>query len=123
MTPAFAEAGLKPDRGAVFTVFFVSWIALGICSFLFFQVSRNAKLKRSLWPVLVISTSIVFGCFVIYMTSPNRGILFIFIPAIVLIAILNLRGTRFCDACGKTLHSQLISRRKFCPFCGAVLQK
>ncbi len=36
-----------------FVVFMVCWIILGIASFLFFQLNRNAALKRRIWPPFV----------------------------------------------------------------------
>ena len=124
MIPTIAQAGWKTDKGGVFAVFFVFWIALGLGSFLFFQFSRDAKLKRRIWPILIICIAIIFGCFVLYMTGGDARVLFIMIPAIILISFLNLRTTRFCNSCGKTLHRQpVFSRPQFCPYCGAQLHE
>jgi hypothetical protein len=103
--------------------FFAVWMTLGVVSFLFFQFNRNARLKRTLWPVFVITASALF---IVFMSSMGfRGpAWYIFIPAIVLITILNLRNTRFCSTCGRTIHSQnILSPPRFCPKCGSELRR
>lgn len=124
MIAEIAQAGWKTDKPGVLVVFFVFWTALAIGSFLFFQFNRDAKLKRRAWPVVVIGSGVIFGSFVIYFTGGDARMLFIMIPAIILISFLNLRRTRFCDSCGRTLHCQpVFSRLQFCPHCGAQLNE
>jgi len=124
MIAEIAQTEWKTDKSGLFAVFLVFWAALAIGSFLFFQFSRDAKLKRRVWPVLIIGSGVIFGSFVLYMTRGDTRILYIMIPAIILISFLNLRRTRFCDSCGRSLHWQpVFSRPQFCPHCGAQLRE
>ncbi len=106
----------------VFFTFFIVWVILGISSFLFLQFNRNAALKRRIFPGFVVGVGVVFGCFVAYMSRGHLQVLFVAVPMITLITFLNLRKTRFCDSCGRTLYQQpIFSSSQFCPRCGAQL--
>lgn len=90
-------------------VFVVVWVALGLASFLFFQFNRNTALKRTVFPIFIIVIGIIFGGFVYFiMGRLHPQILYLAIPAIILISFLNIRTTRFCDSCGRTLFRQPI---------------
>lgn len=105
----------------VFPIFFGVWIVLGLISAGFFFFNNNAALKRKVFPPFVIGVGVLFLAFVALMGFP-AGMFFIIVPAIVLITFLNLRSTRFCNACGKTLINQnFLSAPKFCSKCGAAL--
>jgi hypothetical protein len=44
------------------------------------------------------------------------------VPAVAIISYMNIRMTRFCESCGRTLHRQpLFSKPRFCSHCGAAL--
>jgi hypothetical protein len=106
--------------GAVFPVFFVIWAALAVGSLIFFTSNKDVALKKRVFPRLVIGSCAVFGL-VIFIMAPWPAAL-LFAPFLALIAWLNIRMTRFCDACGKMLiNHQWWSTVKFCPFCGAKL--
>ena len=117
-----------PARGGgpapEFIVFIVVWVILGLSSFLFFHFNRNASLKRRIWPAFIIIVGTIFGGFMYYVMGYQQPqILYPAVPAIILISFLNIRTTRFCDSCGKTLYQQpIFSRTQFCPHCGAELQ-
>jgi hypothetical protein len=114
--------GAQAER--VFPIFIGVWIVLGIFSAAFFFLNNNAALKRKVHPPFVIGVSILFLCFVLLMGTPRDGFFYcIFVPGIVLITVMNLRNTRFCDTCGKTLINQNpFVRPKFCSRCGASLE-
>ena len=107
-----------------FIVFMVVWACLGLGSFLFFHFNHNADLKRRIWPAFIIAIGLIFGGFVYYMMGREQPhVLYLLVPAIILISLLNMRTTRFCDSCGKTLSRQpIFSRTQFCPHCGAQLK-
>jgi hypothetical protein len=111
--------------GGIFAACIAFSIALGIASFFFFQFNRDSRLKRRVWPALVVGYGILFVAFVLYETRGNTLVLFLTVPAVIVISFLNLRGTRFCDSCGRTLYRQpVFSQSQFCPYCGApLLQK
>ncbi len=121
MTPVLAAHYF--DHQDIFVPFMVVWAALGISSFLFFHFCRNAALKRRLFPPFIVIIGVIFGCFIAYISHAYLQVLFLAIPTISLISFLNIRQTRFCDACGRTLYKQpLFSRPQFCPRCGAELR-
>lgn len=106
-----------------FIALIIVWVILALISFLFFQFSRNAAMKRAVRLPLIIVVGIVFAAFLYYQVGRQQPeILYIAIPAIILISFLNVRMVRFCDSCGKTIYQQfLFSRPRYCPYCGAKL--
>ena len=105
----------------IFPVFFGVWVVLGVAAAAFFSLSKDASLKRKVWPPLTVGTGVLFLGFVWLMGFPVE-VMYIAVPAVALIAFTNLRATRFCDSCGKTLMSQNpFSKPEFCSKCGATL--
>lgn len=110
---------MSPDE--IFPIFFGTWVVLGIISFAIFFIGKNAQLKRKLWPPFVIGTGVLFIGFICAMGFGGQA-LYIMVPAVVLITFLNLRSTKFCDSCGKTIINQnFLVRPEFCSKCGAKL--
>ncbi|MFS2134503.1 hypothetical protein [Duganella sp. Dugasp56] len=113
---------LKNSHSDIFPIFFGVWMVLCLFSAAFFSFSKNAKLKRKVWPPFTIGTAILFVGFVWAMDSPSQTFLFM-IPVVALIVFLNLRSAKFCDACGKTNMSRNpFFRSRFCSKCGAKLE-
>ncbi len=112
---------LNPEQ--IFPIFFVVWVGLGLFSACFFFLNKNAPLKRKVWPRFMILTGVLFVGFV-WSMSGSAQMLFILVPAVTLITLLNLRALHFCDACGATLINQNpLSRPAFCSKCGANLKQ
>lgn len=100
----------------LFFVFFATAGAGG----LFFLLSRNAPLKRRLWPAWIVLVVLTFLAFAWGLVGPAAPLLLL-VPVAVII-FLNLRNVRFCDACGLTVfNAGPFSRAKFCPGCGSAL--
>ena len=105
----------------VFPIFVGVWIVLGIFSSAFFFLSKNASLKRKIWPPFTIATGVLFVAFVWAMGFPSQALLFM-VPVVGLITFLNLRSAKFCDACGKTIMGRNpLAPPQFCSKCGAKL--
>ncbi len=105
------------DKEKYFWVFFVFWIALGIGGALFFYTSKNAGLKRTVFPIYSIFGSIVFISFGWFIGGSNDSLFFI-VPFVSLITFLNIRNTKFCDNCGKTIYNRAwFQSLKECPKC------
>ena len=88
------------NRGIIFSIFICTWVAYAIISWRIFSVSKNATLKRNLFPLFNIGNGILFLTF-IYLLG------FVIYPLIVvgviLIVISNYKQTKFCDSCGITV--------------------
>jgi len=105
----------------IFPIFFGTWVVLGIVSFVIFFLGKDAQLKRKLWKPFVIGTGALFIGFV-YLMGFGGEALYIMVPAVVLITFLNIRSTKFCDACGKTIINQnFLVKPDFCSKCGEKL--
>jgi hypothetical protein len=131
--PLRAEGGHVDDHAAgsltaiVTAVFFGTWIVLGIASVVASWTMRAAT-KRRWMPIYVVLIGVLFLGFsttLMYLGSrslASLGMLFVMVPAIVLISYLNIKLTKFCDACDATLFSSnWFMPMKFCPRCGAPL--
>ncbi|WP_334078830.1 hypothetical protein [Microbulbifer sp. M83] len=106
----------------MFPVFFGIWGVLGLIGFVMFFLGKDAQLKRKLWKPFVIATGALFIGFVCFMGFGGET-LYIMVPATVLITFLNIRSTKFCDACGKTIINQnFLVEPEFCSKCGEKLQ-
>jgi hypothetical protein len=102
-------------------VFIITWIALAVIGLALFQFSRNAKRKRRLFPWgIALSTALFIGS--MFALGAPLGVVLGMTPFALLIAWLNLRMTRFCDSCGRTVIGGLGGRPRYCQHCGAPLE-
>ena len=103
-------------------VFLALWIPLGILGFVAFQLNRNAKFKHQWFRWWVIFMGVFFVGSVATMEGGPSALALI--PFVVLTVGYNVWVTRFCDTCGQTVFPILtLGRVKFCPKCGANLDK
>jgi hypothetical protein len=106
--------------GTVFPLFFAVWIALAAGGFLFFTSNKDVALKKRWFPRLAFGAGALFAL-VVFLMAPWPAAL-LFAPFIALITWMNIRMTRFCDACGRILiNHQWWSKMNFCPYCGSKL--
>jgi hypothetical protein len=105
------------------TGFLIIWVFFGIVTLLFFWLNKNAKQKRKYFPWWIGFIGVLFGTFVYLMGAPAK-IFIIFIPAICLISFMNIKMTKFCDKCGRTIINQMFFSGNFkhCPYCTAKLK-
>jgi hypothetical protein len=125
ISAVFDPTNFKSTNGPPleFVVFMVVWFILGLTSFLFFKFNRNATLKRRVWAPFVIIIGVIFAAFVWHMSGGSLAVLVFMVPVIVLISVLNIRLTRFCQSCGRTLEAQPFSSPGlYCKYCGAKLE-
>lgn len=106
----------------VFPIFFGTWIILGILSFYLFFIKNDYQFKIKYYRFFVVLAGMIFIGFVAAMGAPKR-IYIILIPAVALTMFLNIKFTRFCKTCGKTIINQIpFTSISFCPKCGSRLQ-
>ena len=121
-TPVLGQADGPPWE---FVVFVLVWSLLGLTSFLFFHFNRHTALKRRILPTFVIGVGALFLGVVYYFIGSQHPLVFVFaVPAVAAISFMNIRMTRFCESCGRTLHRQpLFWKPSFCSHCGAELTR
>lgn len=109
---------MKPE---IFPIFFVFWIALAVAGFFLFYANKNVRFKKKYFPWYVIFSSILFLSFTVKMGTPLETLFFI-VPVLALITFLNIRATKFCDHCGRTIINQMwFTKAEYCAKCGARL--
>jgi len=109
---------LRPD---IFPIFFVVWLALGLAGFFLFYVNKNVQFKRRYFPWYVILGGVLFISFGWVMRF-SLQMLFLMVPAVALITFLNIKSTKFCDGCGRTIINQMwFTKVEHCAKCGAKL--
>ena len=110
---------LQPHPHAVGLFFFI-WVILGICGIAFFYVYKNAALKRKIFPIWIIGVGALLIGFASYITGQISPIMIFFV---IIISVLNIRGHKICDACGKTNYGRNpFTPQKHCSNCGAPLK-
>src|SRR5262245_61988106 len=110
---------MKPNTA--FPIFFFAiWIALGVTAWILFS-KASYETKRKWHPRFQVGVGVLFLGFIATVLPPF--VLVGAIPAVALIAFLNLRMIKFCKACGATLvQNPPWSSFKYCPKCGAKLR-
>jgi len=104
----------------IFTIFFITWIVLGIASWIFFTFYKNIPRKRKLLPPFLIFVGILFLFFMYLMRAPVQ-FYWIAVPGIIIITAGNMYSIRFCDSCGKVFNKFPFSKIKYCAKCGAEI--
>lgn len=98
------------------------WMLLVFASSVFFSLNKNAALKRRIYPPFVIAAGFVPVGLLAFLRVPAE---FVVGAGIVIAALgaLTIRTVKFCDACGRTAHSQNpFAPPKFCSKCGAGIK-
>ena len=108
-------------RQDIFPVFLVVWIALGVAGFFLFYVSKNVRFKKRYYPWYAILGGVLFIAFGLGMGF-TLEMLYFMVPAVALITFLNIKSTKFCDNCGRTIINQMwFTKVESCAKCGAKL--
>lgn len=107
----------------IFAIFIAVWVVLGVASAAFFFLNHDAALKRKVHPPFVIFVGVLFLVFVALMGFAHDAFFYVvMVPGVAVISYLNIRNTRFCTTCGKTLYTQNpFTRPHFCTQCGTNL--
>ncbi|WP_152680325.1 hypothetical protein [Chromobacterium subtsugae] len=102
------------------TLFMTVWIAMAIGGLAFSALCRDAKLKRKVTRIMMISAPLLF-CLLAWHQGEQAREFALILPFLALITFLNLRNTHFCDACGATQYNRGFSSPRHCSRCGASL--
>ena len=89
------------------------------------QYGRNARVKRILWTVTMVSTAALFLLLFSLVPRPKGGgdDFWFVIPIIVISLFLTYRSVKFCSHCGATSRGTTFRPVRFCSSCGAELGK
>jgi hypothetical protein len=116
---------------SIVTVTFIgTWAGLAIV-WLVASEWLDAATKRRWMPRYVILAGVLFVCFSTTLSVlqtrdwSSLSILWMVVPAVVVISYLNIKTIKFCDRCNATLSigSNWFTPKGFCPKCGAKLGK
>jgi len=108
-------------EGQRFFVFFCTWVVLAISSGLLLWLGAP-DVKRTWYPRLIVLAGVLFVAFVYWLT-PVTQVLFMVIPVVLLIAILNLKISKFCPQCGAFFQDiGPLARSNYCRKCGHSLR-
>ena len=109
---------MRPD---IVPIFFAGWIALGVAGFFLFYVSKNVQFKRRYFRWYMTLAGVLLISFGLGMGFPLQ-MLFIMLLGVGLITFLNIKMTKFCDNCGKTIINQMwFTKVEYCAKCGGKL--
>jgi uncharacterized membrane protein YcfT len=101
----------------------VAWSLLVFASLAFFVASRDALLKRRLWPWLNLSAAAAFVALALWAAGPSIELAPLLLIGIVGLAAFAYRSAQFCSRCGSTvLNANPFMRARFCPKCAARLR-
>ena len=107
-------------NGPPLPIFFVLWIPLCLVVWTFYW-KGNLEAKRRWHPPIVFGMAAVFRGFVASVTPYALAVV---VPAVAAISFLNLKLTKFCRACGRTLiQNPPWATINFCPKCGVSLRQ
>lgn len=110
---------LSPDR--LFFVFVAGWVLVVVAASVV-AWRADVATKRRWHPRLVFASAILLVAFASLVVPPSY--LLLVAPAAGLIAWMNLRMTKFCDACGASLFNRSLRLpMRFCQVCGAPLKR
>lgn len=114
---------MQSSTNSGFPIFFGIWFVLGVVSWAFFSLNKNAALKRKVFRPFAIGSGLLFLGFIWSRGESSKPFFWLIVAALVVIVYLNLKAVKFCDACGKTVTSQNpLSPAEFCPQCGSHLE-
>jgi len=116
-------------ESVVIVCFIGTWFVLGVGGGLFFYLGKtDVALKRKWFPryVWLVGALFVFFSSTLAVLSSGSfaglGILVFVVPMVILISVLNVKLTKFCDECGGIrINSNWFTPMRFCSKCGAEL--
>jgi len=100
------------------------WVIIGIAGFLLFHRGNNVTFKRRWFPWYIVVIGMLFAGFALFTTvsvwKDGKAPSALVVSSIIaLIGYLNIRITKFCGNCGRTVAPfGGLTPPKYCPKCG-----
>ena len=105
-------------------VFILLFLGVGLAGMGYFHLSKNAKMKRRLFPWFMVFLGALFLLWAGLAGWPTRdwkSFLFI-LAGIAIVTIINIRLFTFCNSCGATLTGATpFTKARYCAKCGKPL--
>jgi hypothetical protein len=108
------------NKDSIRYVYFGIWAALMAANLYILFATKNAKAKRMLLPVLGVLAGVSVLLFLV-LNDFSRAVLYLAVPVVILISILNLRQFKICDSCASLVRGEFFGVPKECHNCGARL--
>ena len=108
------------NQDTKFTIFVVAWIAFALL-LLVFDKSAGIPTKKRFLPWAISGAGVLFIGMTLWL-KPQWNVGVVVVPTVLLISIFQIRLTRICDSCGKTLFPRGFVRRSICSKCGHELK-
>jgi ribosomal protein L37E len=81
------------------------------------------QFKKRYFHWSVVGTGVLFLVFVLLMDPAFLAFMPVAVPVVGVISWMNIRMTRFCERCGRTVFRQMpFSDHRYCPGCGSPLE-
>lgn len=108
------------NKDSIRYVYFGIWAALVAANLYILFATKNAKLKRTLLPILGALAGVSVLLFLV-LADFSREALYLAVPVVILTTILNLRQFKICDSCASLVRGEFFGVPKECHKCGARL--
>jgi hypothetical protein len=100
--------------------FVIVWVILCVWGTLFFTLNTDAKLKRKLYPWVMVSMGILFILSMYWINGKDITFLISGFPIVLVVSFISIKYTKFCNSCGRTMYSFPL-KSEYCSKCGNKL--
>lgn len=101
----------------------IAWLLAVGGGFAFFASSRDAALKRRLWPWANLLAAASFVALAFWASGPSVELAPLLLIGVAGLTAFGFRTAQFCGRCGATvLSANPFARERFCPKCAARLR-
>jgi hypothetical protein len=86
-----------------------------------FHTNKKAAVKRTAfrWWMAIFATFLLVSTAI---TIKDLILMVFVVPVVAWVALMSLKFTKFCDWCGKVIHTNLyLSKQRSCPRCGSSI--
>lgn len=105
-------------------VYLMVWALLAVGNGLLFWGKSAAFKRRWHSAAVLFHTTAITGFMLLLILPHDHGVFtaVLLVLTASLIAYLSIKGTKFCDGCGKTLSVNVFQPVTFCSECGTAIQ-
>jgi hypothetical protein len=108
------------SKDSIRYVYIGIWLTLLAANLFLLFGTKKPKLKRALLPILG-GLAVISVLLFLTLADFCREALYLALPVVILITVLNLRQFKICDSCASLVRGDFFSVPKECHKCGAKL--